>query len=217
MSPSLLLLLLLQVYLTVEYVQGSVQEEILFIINPELIISRLLTEELDYNEALIIRGTERFSSYRGYGSSFEWSSPYFDTTTERDHQQHLKTEIIAIDAINFSSFFISQFEKQYIDRELTKAYAGFLIPSTTHYHYSHFAPTSIATGNWGCGVFKGDAMLKSLIQVMAASIAKRTLIYFTFGNELFANRFRNILSLLQSKKISVGKIPIFNVIIHSHF
>lgn len=35
---------------------GLVQEEIRFIINPELIASRLFTEELDPNECLIITG-----------------------------------------------------------------------------------------------------------------------------------------------------------------
>ena len=35
---------------------GLVQEEIRFLINPELIVSRLFTEALDYNECLIITG-----------------------------------------------------------------------------------------------------------------------------------------------------------------
>lgn len=35
---------------------GLVQEEILFLINPELIVSRLFTEKLEDNECLIITG-----------------------------------------------------------------------------------------------------------------------------------------------------------------
>lgn len=35
---------------------GLVQEEIRFLINPELIVSRLFTEALDHNECLIITG-----------------------------------------------------------------------------------------------------------------------------------------------------------------
>jgi poly(ADP-ribose) glycohydrolase len=35
---------------------GLVQEEIRFLINPELIVSRLFTEVLDHNECLIITG-----------------------------------------------------------------------------------------------------------------------------------------------------------------
>lgn len=37
---------------------GLVQEEIRFLINAELIVSRLFTEALEYNECLIITGTK---------------------------------------------------------------------------------------------------------------------------------------------------------------
>lgn len=37
---------------------GLVQEEIRFIINPELIVSRLFTEALEHNECLIITGMQ---------------------------------------------------------------------------------------------------------------------------------------------------------------
>ena len=43
---------------------GCVQEEIRFLICPELIVSRLFTEELDNNECLVVTGSERFSNYR---------------------------------------------------------------------------------------------------------------------------------------------------------
>lgn len=36
---------------------GLVQEEIRFVINPELIVSRLFTEALEHDECLIITGT----------------------------------------------------------------------------------------------------------------------------------------------------------------
>lgn len=37
---------------------GLVQEEILFLINPELIVSRLFTQKLEDNDCLIITGNE---------------------------------------------------------------------------------------------------------------------------------------------------------------
>lgn len=37
--------------------RGLVQEEIRFLINPELIVSRLFTEALEHDECLIITGT----------------------------------------------------------------------------------------------------------------------------------------------------------------
>lgn len=43
----------------------SVQEEIRFMINPELIIGMLFLPSMDVNEAIEIVGTERFSNYTG--------------------------------------------------------------------------------------------------------------------------------------------------------
>lgn len=61
-SSSLLICLDLQVDFANQFVGGGVtssglvQEEIRFLINPELIVSRLFTEALDDNECLIITG-----------------------------------------------------------------------------------------------------------------------------------------------------------------
>lgn len=63
-----------------EIAQGAVQEEIRFAICPELIISRLFTEELQDNEALLIKGAERYSNYNGYARTFEWHSDHVDET-----------------------------------------------------------------------------------------------------------------------------------------
>jgi len=38
---------------------GAVQEEIRFMICPELIVSRLFSEQMDHNESIIITGAER--------------------------------------------------------------------------------------------------------------------------------------------------------------
>ena len=59
---------------------GCVQEEIRFLICPELLVSLLFTEKLEVNESVLLRGCERFSSYLGYADSFEWSEDYQDET-----------------------------------------------------------------------------------------------------------------------------------------
>ena len=43
---------------------GCVQEEIRFLISPEMILSCLFVEELDDNEVLLMNGPETFSKYR---------------------------------------------------------------------------------------------------------------------------------------------------------
>ena len=41
---------------------------------------------------------------------------------------------------------------------------------------------AVATGNWGCGAFGGDVRLKALLQLMAAAVSGRDVVYFTFGD-----------------------------------
>lgn len=97
---------------------GCVQEEIRFVICPELLCSRLFTEQLDANESLIIMGCERFNSYRGYASSFKWTGGYVDKTPF-DAFHRKKCTIVAIDAICFREK-SEQFQQNMIKRELDK-------------------------------------------------------------------------------------------------
>lgn len=65
---------------------------------------------------------------------------------------------MAIDALKNPD---PQYSPQIIMRELNKAYVG----------YSFFEEVkTVATGNWGCGVFKGDPRLKLILQWIAATL-----------------------------------------------
>ncbi|TRY56795.1 hypothetical protein DNTS_035610 [Danionella cerebrum] len=129
--------------------QGLVQEEIRFLINPELIISRLFTEALDCKECLIITGTEQYSNYSGYADSFRWECSHIDDIP-RDAWQRRCTEIVAIDALKYRSL-MEQFQLEKITRDLNKAYCGFVRPGVNPQNLS-----AVATGNWGCGAFGGS-------------------------------------------------------------
>ncbi|XP_029371475.1 poly(ADP-ribose) glycohydrolase [Echeneis naucrates] len=175
---------------------GLVQEEILFLLNPELIVSRLFTEKLGDNECLIITGTQKFSMYSGFGDSFEWAGPYEDHL-ERDEWCRRKRQILAIDALNFKDG-KEQFKMDCITRELNKAYCGFFGRDD--------GDPDIATGKWGCGAFHGDPQLKALIQLMAAAKAKRGLAFFTFGDEDLQQDLERIHHLLVSEGVTVEKL-----------
>lgn len=54
--------------------------EIWFMISPELLVSRLLTEQLDGNEFLSIVGCEKFNAYSSYAANFQWTTDYTDKT-----------------------------------------------------------------------------------------------------------------------------------------
>lgn len=178
---------------------GLVQEEIRFLINPELIISRLFTEALEYNECLIITGAEQYSRYSGYAESYKWEESYKDETP-RDDWQRRCTEIVAIDALKYRHF-LEQFLPEKMTRELNKAYCGFHRNNANRKHLS-----AVATGNWGCGAFGGDTRLKALIQLMAAAQAGRDVAYFTFGDAPLMRDVHDMHSFLTEREVTVGQL-----------
>ncbi|XP_038128669.1 poly(ADP-ribose) glycohydrolase-like [Cyprinodon tularosa] len=178
---------------------GLVQEEIRFLINPELIASRLFTEALDDYECLIITGTQQYSKYTGYSQTYKWAGSHQDTTP-RDDWGRRCTEIVAIDALLFRNF-LEQFHCDKINRELNKAYCGFSQPEKESRNLA-----AVATGNWGCGVFGGDTRLKALIQMLAAAEAGRDVAYFTFGDSQLMTDVHKMHSFLTQRNISVGEV-----------
>ena len=80
--------------------QGCVQEEIRFIICPELIVSRLFTERLNDNEVLIIHGFERYSDYTGYASNFKFQRDHRYTPLDKN-QDRFPTTLVSMDALHF--------------------------------------------------------------------------------------------------------------------
>ncbi|XP_037660806.1 poly(ADP-ribose) glycohydrolase isoform X3 [Choloepus didactylus] len=178
---------------------GLVQEEIRFLINPELIVSRLFTEVLDHNECLIITGSEQYSEYTGYAETYRWARSHEDGS-ERDDWQRRCTEVVAIDALHFRRY-LDQFLPEKIRRELNKAYCGFLRPGVSSENLS-----AVATGNWGCGAFGGDSRLKALIQILAAAAAERDVVYFTFGDSELMRDIYSMHTFLTERKLTVGDV-----------
>lgn len=65
---------------------------------------------------------------------------------------------------------------------------------------------SIATGNWGCGAFKGNCYLKALLQLLSAAQAKRDVAYFTFGDTKLQESVNDMHTFLKNKNVTVGKL-----------
>ncbi|KAL5277294.1 PARG family protein [Megaselia abdita] len=173
---------------------GCVQEEIRFVICPELIVSKLFTECLRPNEALFMIGAEQFSSYEGYAGSFTWNGD-FEDDTPFDENRRRKCTIVAIDALHFVQS-AHQYKEELILRELNKAYVGFLHPLET-------AAPGVASGNWGCGAFGGEATLKALIQLMVCTITKRPLVYYTFGDRVLRDEVHKIHTFFLENNVTV--------------
>ncbi|CAN4125199.1 unnamed protein product [Withania somnifera] len=115
--------------------RGCIQEEIRFMINPELIAGMLFLTCMADNEAIEIVGTERFSNYTGYASSFRFNGDHVDEK-EIDALGRRKRRIIAIDA--FSNPGKRQYRVECLLREINKALCGFLDHSKCHQYQKFF-------------------------------------------------------------------------------
>ncbi|CAN0877390.1 Poly(ADP-ribose) glycohydrolase 1 [Linum grandiflorum] len=102
--------------------RGCVQEEIRFMINPELIAGMFFLPCMEDNEAIEIVGAERFSNYTGYASSFRFSGDHMDQKSF-DSCRRRKTRIVAIDALCDPR--TRQYKVDYLLRETNKAFCGF--------------------------------------------------------------------------------------------
>lgn len=90
---------------------GCVQEEIRFTICPETLVSLLLCDRMGRTDSILIRGTEQFAAYSGYGRSFRYAGKFMDTNRIVDGFR--ESSIVAIDAI---PYFGKGEKMQYNDR-----------------------------------------------------------------------------------------------------
>lgn len=63
----------------------------------------------------------------------------------------------------------------------------------------------VATGNWGCGAFNGDKLLKSLLQLMACCVTQQPLVYYTFGDVELRDKMYAMYLFLAQRNVKVGK------------
>jgi poly(ADP-ribose) glycohydrolase len=173
---------------------GCVQEEIMFLVHVEPIVAMLFTQLLTEHEALVVVGAQRFNEVTGYKRDFEWSRDFQDTA-RHDPRGRLDRHMVAIDAANYTGREAVQFTPRFVQRELDKAYVGFLGDS------SEVGRRIVATGRWGCGAFCGDEQLKFLIQWCAASAARRPMHYVSWKPEALAG-VGEVSELLTSKRVS---------------
>jgi poly(ADP-ribose) glycohydrolase len=147
---------------------GCAQEEILFAVKPELIVSMALCDRMDVREVIVITGARRYSLTTGYGFNYQWDR-------DAPPEEHTPA-VVAFDASVASR--VNQFMPAVVSRDLHKAYAAFEAAGKG---------ATFATGNWGTGAFGGDEHLKFLQQWLAASEAGISkLDYYAFENPQMA-------------------------------
>lgn len=184
---------------------GCLQEEIRFMINPELIAAMLFLPAMSANEAIEIVGAERFSNYKGYDASFQYDGDHVDNKGI-DSMGRRMSKVIAIDALRLGRGGAVQYKHKNLLREVNKAFCGFLDHSKHQQQQAPDTDEGIVTGNWGCGVFGGDPEIKSIIQWVAASQASRSFVsYYTFELEKLRN-LDQVVELIVSRDWNVGEL-----------
>uniref|UniRef100_A0A1I7TPC4 poly(ADP-ribose) glycohydrolase n=1 Tax=Caenorhabditis tropicalis TaxID=1561998 RepID=A0A1I7TPC4_9PELO len=144
---------------------GSVQEEIRFLMCPEMMVSQwLFPRSMADNEAFSIVGAMAFSSYSGYANTLKWmpleeKNAHQNQSVIRDEYNRLRVETLAIDATEYPTgsqrFVLSeQLSLTAIRREAHKAFNGFTGQK------ARFDNIPIVTGWWGCGAFRGNKAVK---------------------------------------------------------
>lgn len=171
---------------------SGTQEEILFGSFVELCPAMIFCcDAMTDQEAIIIRNVIKYANYDGYGFDLTFCKDGFSPNYSKYFN------IIAIDALDFSGDYLNALQLQLrpsaLERELRKLLAGFL-----SFNYS-----DIDTGNWGCGAFGGNKCLKSLLQIIAATLTGNNLSFCCFGDEEFYN---SINSFLMSSNFTISDL-----------
>ena len=183
--------------------RGAVQEEILFLVCPELLATRLLCEALADTDAVVVRGAVRYAAYAGYAATLAFAGDHADATPRvagPGGRAVRDSTFVAIDALDYSRAPPArQYAPRCITREADKAYCGLAAAG---------ARRPLATGNWGCGVFRGDRELKALVQLAAASHAGYPAVHYyaVDDHDHFVARFNTLVALLRAAGVTVGRL-----------
>uniref|UniRef100_A0A6B2L8F9 poly(ADP-ribose) glycohydrolase n=1 Tax=Arcella intermedia TaxID=1963864 RepID=A0A6B2L8F9_9EUKA len=169
---------------------GLLQEEILYLIRPELLVTIFFCDKMRDNEAIIVNGTRLFSLHEGY----RWDTQFLGKP--QDLLTQSSSQVISIDAAGMRAEGL----KFYL-RDLNKAYCGFSGALD-----ENNAPLGISTGNWGCGAFGMNKEIKAIQQMLASSQAGRSLYYHTFGDEKLAEHLQQINNSFVDKKMTVSQV-----------
>lgn len=180
----------------------------MFSIKPELCVAMLIAPRMLDEESIHIAGAEQFSAYSGYGSDLRYVGDYQDSSRRDLRTGSLLRKIVAMDAVDYrryaqeSDILGAQLVLGTLCREVEKAAAAFQ-PSAPREVRSRRA---VATGNWGSGVFQGDAHLKALIQWMAASQAGRRMLYFPYESPALGRDLTELSKAMVNRGVCVGDL-----------
>ncbi|EAK89413.1 shares a domain with poly(ADP) ribose glycohydrolases, some protein kinase A anchoring proteins and baculovirus HzNV Orf103, possible transmembrane domain within N-terminus [Cryptosporidium parvum Iowa II] len=171
------------------------QEEIVMTVVPETLIGRFFLDDLHDEDSVTIRGVMRYSNYKGFGTD----KFTFQSIKESEMYMSIPRVYAVVDALSGGSRF-REFTLDYALREINK-----LISALCDDFYGESEErdrNQFVTGYWGGGVFGGDNQYKFILQLIAACVCNRQLVYSDGLNRLDVNQIRQI----ESKYTTCGQL-----------
>ena len=197
---------------------GSVQEEILLLICPEILVARAFVKKMNHTQSISMSGFEIISKSKGYGNSLEYDTYNIDDTPYENNS--FKSLMIAVDAIPFYGIGnnSNQFMPILIMRELIKFITGL---QGNRIDVLGFKYDFCSTGKWGCGAFGGNVYLKFLIQFIGCLFCDVGFNFSCFNdkkNEKIFNEFiKNLKDIFKKNKDKITKGLMFKAFINMEF
>lgn len=160
----------------------AAMEEMLFVMQPELMIAMALENRMVDEEAVCVEGALKYSDTTGFGKEFEFAGDY------NGRRPGPPPTICAIDAVRGGGI-------GFVVRDMNKARIAF------------DGARELATGHWGCGAFGNNHDLMFLKQWLAASEAGvQKIYYYDFDTKQSHHIFPLVRRL---KHLTVGQLSDF--------
>lgn len=139
------------------FIPSCTQEEVMQTCCPEFNVGMIHLGVMLDDEVVTVHGVRRYSSYTGYGRTFEYAGPW---TCKPCIQSILTMDAATCD----------HFNERVILRDICKAFLAFR------------GSRIVSSGRWGCGAFGGIPSHKVAQQIVAACLAGCSVRFSTFGS-----------------------------------
>ncbi|MBN1192179.1 MAG: hypothetical protein JXA36_00590 [Coriobacteriia bacterium] len=138
-----------------------------------------------------------------YGNEFSAASVDVVRRATRRIDPPTISNLIALAA---PSYGVGAYERGALERILVTAYTGFAAAVAESASVKSGAPVVIHSGYWGCGVFGGDRVVMSLLQILAAGMAGVDRFVFHTVNAEGAPPFDEALRIVREELAPAGQM-----------
>ena len=175
------------------------QEEMVVGSSPELCPVVLFTPTLAAGDVVVVRGVQPMITLGGYGRNARLTG-----YVEPRLSPWIKRTVLFMDALELDGYDASSLPDLLpgnLRRELVKAYGAF---SVTDVETARFEP--VVTGLWGCRSFGGNKYIKSILQWLAASLAKTPIRLLCPEDPPFGEELRAFAKVVEDNKWTVKMV-----------